>query len=234
MTGNSDPKKKIICLITGYFNFQLNDGGTISMATLLGRMRRDGYRTELICLTDRNYAKKRFSSRTISKNFKIVSKTGDKIICRLRNDPFPLTIYPRDIDIQRAYRNKDSAEFDKIVGLWRTILSSRKPAATLTTEDDVFSMAACLDYSRIRLHRISSAKIFEPSRLAYPDLFRRMAPQFKFFCGSGFINRKLLAEYGRKSFDLPPLIDFDRYRVKKRTGDNSGYITLINGAGIKG
>lgn len=234
MTGNSNPKKKIVCLITGYFNFDLDDGGTVSLATLLGRMRRDGYPTELICLTDRRFAKKRFSSRTRSKNFKVVSKTRDKIICRLRNNPFRLTIYPRDIDIQRANRHKDAAEFEKIIGLWRSILSSKKPDATLTTEDDVFSMTAGLERSPIRLHRISSAKIFEPGRLAYPDLLRTLAPKFRFFCGSGFINRKLLSDYGQKSFDLPPLIDFDRYRPQKAGRANPGFITLINGAPHKG
>jgi glycosyltransferase involved in cell wall biosynthesis len=212
-------KPSLFCLITGFLNTQLTDGGTTCLLTLLERLHNDGFNVAFLNLTQKGCDnQKDIFRKARQREANIASCSNTEMTFYLKRYSFPFTFYFCDVDIRKAYRNHRPKEFTLLTDAWRKILNTKRCDATITTEEDVFSMSVCLEHSPLRLHRINSVKIFEERQMPYLAYFRRIMPQFQFLCGGRFLQKKLKEYYGRPSINLPPLIDFRRFTPRTRHG----------------
>lgn len=230
----AERQRRLVCLITGYLNFRLSDGGTVCLVTLLEKIRRDGLDVRMVFLTDRTFTGHYFGAKAIGENYEIIAREKDKITCRLTGYSFPLIFHIGDINLKDAYSRNDPVVRRRIARLWQPILAEERPDITITTEEDVFAMSAALASCPRRIHRINSAGIFETDKLAYSKLLHELAPSFRFACGGEFLKGKLRTAYGLNGFNLPPLIDFSRYRTRRTAAARNGCLTLVNGDWHKG
>ncbi len=225
-------KQNLFCLLTGYLNTDLNDGGTVCLLNLLKKLNLDGFNPSLLNLTPRGCRPhKDVLEKSRRGEAEIISESRDSITFYLKDYPFPFAFHFTGVDIKGAYRSCRRKDFNSLLDEWEEILEKEKPTLTFTVEEDIFSMYAALKFSPVRLHRINSVCIFEKNRLSYPEEFRKIIPEFLFVCGGKFLQDKLKKHYGLSSINLPPVVEYDSFSSGKAAGE---HITMVNGSWHKG
>lgn len=212
-------KPSVFYLITGYLNTRLTDGATTCLLTLLERLHNDGFDVHLINLTNKSLLckTKQLETRTVSRSN--VERTF-----YLQGYSFPVTLHFCAVDISDAYRHCQQSTFNRLADEWRNIIKARRCDAAITADLDVFSMAASLECSAVRLHMIRAVWMFKEERMPHAAYFRTIMPQFRFVPGGTFLQQKLRAQYGRVGINLPPLVDYKKFTPRAHP---KKYISMI-------
>jgi glycosyltransferase involved in cell wall biosynthesis len=223
--------KRITCLITGNLDIMNSSGGTLSVFTILKKLSQDGFDVSFLWLVDKGFNHERLTRDILSRGGR-VDRAGERdMTFYLNGYPVPFEAHFSGIDIIRAYRQNIRDLFNDVLNLWGGILSGRKTHATLTLNADIFSMQACLNFSPLRLHRISDQQIFENGFNPYNEMFKDSAPRLEFICTGNFLKHKFGAFYGRDSINLIPQISLEGFAGIGTPGE---YITMINATPAKG
>ncbi len=223
--------KRITCLMTGNLDIRNSSGGTLSVLTILKKLSQDGFDVSFLWLADKGFNHERLTRDILSIGGRVVLPGNGKIKFHLEGYPFSFECFLSGLDINQAYHHNIKDRIDRISVLWGNILSDRKTDATLTLNSDIFSMQASLNFSPLRLHRISDQQIFEEGFNKYTGMFRKIAPGFKFICTGSFLKDKFRSYYSQNSINLIPQISLENFAPTAAPGE---YITMINGSPAKG
>ncbi len=224
-------KKRITCLITGSLDIMNSSGGTLSVLTILKKLSQDGFDVSCLWLADKGFNHERVAGDVLKRGGRVVRTGESGITFYLNGFPYPFEAHFSGINIISAYRQNIKDVFDDVLNLWGGILASGKTDASLTLNSDIFSMQACLNFSPLRLHRISDQQILENGFNPYFEMFKDSAPGFKFICTGNFLKHKFRSFYDRDSINLIPQIDLEGFADIGAPGE---YITMINATPAKG